>query len=75
MPRPVCYRCAEPIERDDIDIAQCRTCGELFCGEECRDDHVVAMHPPAYLADKRREEIRRYGFETFASWLDRQVLR
>ena len=49
MPRPICYRCESPIERDDIDIAQCRTCGELFCGEECRDDHVVAIHRPSWL--------------------------
>jgi hypothetical protein len=45
--RPLyCYGCRSPIMRDDCDIPQCRTCGEAFCSETCREDHQV-MHKPS----------------------------
>jgi len=40
----LCHRCREPIMRDECDVAYCRNCGELFCSEECRDEHIAGMH-------------------------------
>lgn len=49
MQRLYCSLCEGPTLRDDYDVPRCKVCGDLFCCEECRDEHMIAMH--AELAD------------------------
>lgn len=82
MRRRTCLRCGGRVERDDFDLPRCPTCGEVdFCCEECRDGHAQAAHGhPGYPHAGYTKWIAapldaKRPAETFAQWLDRQVLR